>query len=113
MGRSRHAGQYKSVTDGLVRFSCYRRRSYVAVACADKMYFFHKFSSTSSVPVYSCIEFISPVTDISLFRISYHLFPSLLFRWAYPLLGLPFILLMNDALHFIPEDGPLSYLLRF
>ena len=37
----------------------------------------------------------------------------LLFRWAYPLLGLPFILLLNDALHFIPEDGPLSYLLRF
>ena len=111
MGRSRHAGQYKSVTDGLVRFSCYRRRSYMIVVCADNMCFFTNFPARHH---YSVVVNSSHLeNDISLFRISYHLFPSLLFRWAYPLLGLPFILLMNDALHFIPEDGPLSYLLRF
>lgn len=29
--------------------------------------------------------------------------------WAYPLFGFPFVLLLNDAFHFIPKEGPLGY----
>jgi hypothetical protein len=30
--------------------------------------------------------------------------------WAYILFGFPFVLLLNDALHFLPTEGPLSFL---
>jgi hypothetical protein len=30
--------------------------------------------------------------------------------WAYLLFGMPFMLLANDAFHFLPEDGPLAFL---
>lgn len=30
--------------------------------------------------------------------------------WAYLIFGLPFTLLANDFLHFLPKDGPLSFL---
>ena len=29
--------------------------------------------------------------------------------WAYILFGFPFVLLANDALHFLPTDGPLAF----
>ena len=32
--------------------------------------------------------------------------------WAYILFGLPPILLLNDAFHFLPTDGPLGMLGR-
>lgn len=28
--------------------------------------------------------------------------------WAYLLFGFPFVLLLNDAFHFMPTEGPLS-----
>ena len=33
--------------------------------------------------------------------------------WAYILFGFPFMLLANDAFHFLPTDGPLGFLGRF
>ena len=33
--------------------------------------------------------------------------------WAYPLVGIPLVLLLNDAFHFIPKEGPLSFLNNF
>ena len=30
--------------------------------------------------------------------------------WAYILFGMPFVLIANDFLHFIPQDNPLSFL---
>jgi hypothetical protein len=32
--------------------------------------------------------------------------------WAYPLVGLPFLLLADDAFHFLPKDGPLGFLIH-
>jgi hypothetical protein len=39
--------------------------------------------------------------------------PFLMSWWAYALFGFPFILLADDAFHFIPTEGPLSFLQRF
>jgi len=41
-----------------------------------------------------------------------HTNPLAMSWWAYPLFGFPFILLANDAFHFLPEDGPISFLTR-
>jgi hypothetical protein len=38
---------------------------------------------------------------------------SISLRWAFFLFGFPFVLLANDAFHFFPEEGPLSFLLNF
>jgi hypothetical protein len=32
--------------------------------------------------------------------------------WAYILFGFPFVLLADDAFHFLPKDGPLSFLIN-
>lgn len=32
--------------------------------------------------------------------------------WAYPLIVLPFALLLDDAFHFLPQEGPLAFLQR-
>jgi hypothetical protein len=39
--------------------------------------------------------------------------PFLMSWWAYILFGFPVVLLADDAFHFIPTEGPLSYFLRF
>jgi hypothetical protein len=39
--------------------------------------------------------------------------PFLMSWWSYLLLGFPFMLLADDAFHFIPTEGPLSFLQRF
>ena len=36
--------------------------------------------------------------------------PFLLSWWGYIIFGLPFVLLLDDAFHFIPSEGPLSFL---
>jgi hypothetical protein len=33
--------------------------------------------------------------------------------WAYLLFGFPFLLLANDAFHFLPTEGPLAILTSF
>lgn len=36
--------------------------------------------------------------------------PFMMSWWAYPLFGFPFVLLADDAFHFLPKDGPLGFL---
>ena len=36
--------------------------------------------------------------------------PFLLSWWGYLLIGVPVLLLVNDVVHFIPQEGPLSFL---
>jgi hypothetical protein len=39
--------------------------------------------------------------------------PLLMSWWAYIFFGFPFVLLADDAFHFIPSEGPLAFLQRF